>query len=182
MTITLLLGGARSGKSALAVELGRRHAADGGNVVYIATAPPVDDDMSRRIERHRAERPDDWRTLEEGTDIGSALDRSGDALAIVDCLTLWTSNLLRDGLTDDEVIGNAREAARRATARSEPTIIISNEVGLGVHPATELGRRFRDVLGLVNQTWAAMATTSLLLVAGRAIPLDDPLRLLEDRR
>jgi adenosyl cobinamide kinase/adenosyl cobinamide phosphate guanylyltransferase len=181
MTLTLLLGGARSGKSALAVELGRRHAADGGDVVYVATAPRVDDDMARRIDRHRAERPADWRTIEEEIDLGAALDRAGDALVIVDCLTLWTSNLLLGGLTDDEVTARADDEARRAESRATPTVVISNEVGLGVHPETELGLRYRDVLGRVNQAWAAVATTSLLLVAGRAIPLEDPMLHIEDR-
>jgi adenosylcobinamide kinase/adenosylcobinamide-phosphate guanylyltransferase len=178
MTLTLLLGGARSGKSALAVDLGRRHALGGGGIVYIATAPDVDEDMIRRIERHRADRPAAWRTIEEETDVDAALDRSGDALVIVDCLTLWTSNLLWAGLGDDDIVDRARNVASRAAARAAPTIAISNEVGLGVHPDTDLGRRYRDLLGRVNQIWAAAATTSLLLVAGRAIPLDDPLTLL----
>jgi len=181
MTMTLLLGGARSGKSALAVDLGRRHARDGGRgreVVYIATAPHVDDDMTRRIEMHRADRPATWRTIEEETDLDAAIDRSGDALAIVDCLTLWTSNLLWTGLGDDDVVERARHVATRAAARAAPTIAISNEVGLGVHPDTDLGLRYRDLLGRVNQIWAAAATTTLLLVAGRAIALDDPLTLL----
>lgn len=175
MTLTLLLGGARSGKSALAVELGRRHAAAGGDVVYLATAPRIDDDMDRRIERHRRERPADWRTLEEERDLTDALDRAGDALAIVDCLTLWTSNLSWHGATDEEVVARAADDARRASSRPAPTVVISNEVGLGVHPETELGLRFRDLLGRVNQAWAAVADTTLLLVAGRAVRLDEPL-------
>ncbi|MDX2380220.1 MAG: bifunctional adenosylcobinamide kinase/adenosylcobinamide-phosphate guanylyltransferase [Acidimicrobiia bacterium] len=182
MTLTMLLGGARSGKSALAVELGHRYAAGGGHVAYIATAPRVDDDMALRIERHRDERPKDWHTIEEQTDLESALDRVGDAMAIIDCLTLWTSNLLLAGIDDDDVIASAREAAGRTAVRAAPTVVISNEVGLGVHPDTELGRRYRDVLGRVNQTWAAAATTSLFLVAGRAMPLSDPLSMLEPQR
>jgi adenosyl cobinamide kinase/adenosyl cobinamide phosphate guanylyltransferase len=176
MTLTLLLGGARSGKSALAVDLGRRHA---GDVVYIATAPPVDDEMAERIERHRVERPDHWSTIEEETDLSGALDRAADALVIVDCLTLWTSNLLWGGVADEAIRERAAADARRAAERTAATIVISNEVGLGIHPATDLGRRYRDVLGRVNQEWAAVATTSLLLVAGRTIPLDDPLLHIE---
>ncbi len=176
MALTLLLGGARSGKSALAVDLGRRH---GGDVVYIATAPPVDDEMTERIERHRVERPDHWSTIEEETDLSGALDRAADALVIVDCLTLWTSNLLWGDAADEAIRERAADDARRAAKRTAATIVISNEVGLGIHPATDLGRRYRDVLGRVNQEWAAVATTSLLLVAGRAIPLDDPLLHIE---
>ena len=176
MALTLLLGGARSGKSALAVDLGRRHP---GDVVYIATAPPVDDEMTERIERHRFERPDHWTTIEEQTDLSGAIDRAADALVIVDCLTLWASNMLWRDVADEAIRERAADDARRAAKRTAATIVISNEVGLGIHPETDLGRRYRDVLGRVNQEWAAVATTSLLLVAGRAIPLDDPLHHIE---
>ena len=171
MSLTFLLGGARSGKSALAVELGRRH---DDRVVYIATAPPVDDDMRERIDRHRDERPPHWSTIEERHDLGGALDRAGAAFAIVDCLTLWTSNLLAAGHAEVEIEHRSRQVAERAARRMAATVVISNEVGLGVHPATDLGRRYRDVLGRVNQHWAAAATTALLVVAGRAVPLSDP--------
>jgi adenosyl cobinamide kinase/adenosyl cobinamide phosphate guanylyltransferase len=179
MALTLLLGGARSGKSALAVDLGRRH---DGDVVYIATAPPVDDDMTERIERHRVERPDHWTTIEEETDLSGAIDRAADALVIIDCLTLWASNMLWRDVADEAIRERAAGDARRAAKRTAATIVISNEVGMGIHPETDLGRRYRDVLGRVNQEWAAVATTSLLLVAGRAIPLDDPLLHIEGRR
>ncbi len=168
--LTLLLGGARSGKSALAVELGRRH---GGPVTFIATSPPIDGDLVDRIARHRAERPP-WPTIEEPLDLAGALAASGDDLVIVDCLTLWVSNLMHRGDGDAEVEATASDAAARAATRTVPTVVITNEVGLGVHPTTDLGRRYRDLLGRVNQRWAAVADTALLLVAGRAIPLLDP--------
>jgi adenosyl cobinamide kinase/adenosyl cobinamide phosphate guanylyltransferase len=95
-------------------------------------------------------------------------------LAIVDCLTLWTSNLMWHELDDDDIRSRARDTARAASERAEPTVVITNEVGLGVHPETDLGRRYRDLLGWVNQTWAAVSDPALLLVAGRAIRLDDP--------
>jgi len=172
MALTFLLGGARSGKSALAVELGRRH---DGPVAYIATAPRLDDDMRARIERHRHERPSEWSTVEEQQDLVAAILRAGDAMAIVDCLTLWTSNLLAAGDDDVTIERSSRRAAELAAGRRAPTVVISNEVGLGVHPPTKLGRRYRDVLGRVNQQWSAVADASLLLVAGRAVPLSDPL-------
>jgi adenosylcobinamide kinase / adenosylcobinamide-phosphate guanylyltransferase len=172
--VTLLLGGARSGKSALAVELGRRH--DGG-VTFIATAPASDDDMVARIGRHRAERPG-WPTIDEPVDLAGALAAAGDDLAIVDCLTLWVSNLMLRGDGDDDIAGHAEAAAAAAVARPAPTVVISNEVGLGLHPETELGRRYRDLLGRVNQQWARMADMTLLLVAGRALTLSDPAALL----
>lgn len=181
--LILLVGGARSGKSTLAVELGTRHAATGGAVVFIATAPRIDgdEDLDARIRRHRAERPG-WPTIEEPAALTAALSglpSGGDApLAIVDCLTLWVSNLLHAGVDDDAVRAAAAEFAAAAAARSAPTVVISNEVGLGIHPGNELGRRYRDLLGHVNQHVASMASHTLFLVAGRALRLGDPLALL----
>ncbi|MBA3286677.1 MAG: bifunctional adenosylcobinamide kinase/adenosylcobinamide-phosphate guanylyltransferase [Acidimicrobiia bacterium] len=174
--ITLLLGGARSGKSALAVELGRRHE---GPVVFVATCPPLDDELAERIARHRADRPD-WPTVEEPLDVAPVVAGAGDALVVVDCLTLWVSNLMRRGDDDASILAAATELANVAAGRGAPTIVVSNEVGMGIHPAQELGRRYRDVLGNVNRIVAGVASTTLLLVAGRAVRLDDPLALVGD--
>ncbi len=174
MALTVLFGGARSGKSALAVELGRRHE---GAVTYVATAPVVDDDMAERIAHHRAERPAGWTTVEEPIELGAAIAGAAGSMVIVDCLTLWVSNLmLADGESPDDaaIVRAAVATADRAASTPGPVVAISNEVGLGVHPETALGRRYRDVLGRVNQAWAAAADRNLLLVAGRAIPLGDP--------
>lgn len=167
----MLLGGARSGKSALAVEIGRRH---GGGVTFVATSPAIDHDLAGRIARHRAERPTRWPTIEEPLDVAGALDAAGDDLVLLDCLTLWVSNLLHRGDSDAAVEERSAETATAAANRSAPTVVITNEVGLGVHPETELGRRYRDLLGRVNQQWAGRADVALFLVAGRAIPLSDP--------
>jgi adenosyl cobinamide kinase/adenosyl cobinamide phosphate guanylyltransferase len=175
MTLTVILGGARSGKSAFAVESARAH---DGNVIYVATAPTSDRDMADRIDRHRSERPSEWTTIEEQIDLADALTTAGDALVIIDCLTLWTSNLMWHERSDDEIREIADQTARQAAERSAPTIAISNEVGMGVHPETSLGLRYRDVLGRVNQRWVAASATSLLLVAGRAIELSDPWDIL----
>ncbi|MEP1122379.1 MAG: bifunctional adenosylcobinamide kinase/adenosylcobinamide-phosphate guanylyltransferase [Ilumatobacter sp.] len=174
MSLTLLIGGARSGKSSLAIDIGHRHHAAGISVTYIATAPVLDDDMADRVERHRGERPPEWSTIEEEIDLVGALRGVDSGLAIVDCLTLWTSNLMWRDLSDDEIRSRSADAVAAAAARAEPTVVITNEVGLGIHPETDLGRRYRDVLGWVNQQWAAAADTALLLVAGRALPLTDP--------
>ena len=168
--LTLLLGGARSGKSALAVELGRRHA---GGVTFVATSPPMDGDLRGRIARHRAERPP-WPTIEEPCDVAAALAAAGDDLVVLDCLTLWVNNLLHRGDGDDEVEALSATTAAAAARRAAPTVVITNEVGLGVHPESELGRRYRDLLGRVNQQWARAADVALLLVAGLAVPLTDP--------
>lgn len=173
--LTVLIGGARSGKSALAVELGHAHR---GPVTFVATAQALDDDMALRIGRHRAERPP-WATVEEPLDLLAALLAvPADHLVIVDCLTLWVSNLLLADVDDAEIVERARTAAVAAAARTAPTVAITNEVGLGVVPANELARRYQDALGRVNQCWTAVAARSMLLVAGRALALTDPWEVL----
>jgi adenosyl cobinamide kinase/adenosyl cobinamide phosphate guanylyltransferase len=173
--MTVLIGGARSGKSSLAVDIGRRH---GGAVVFVATATPGDGDLSARVRRHRADRPG-WPTVEEPRLLAEAISGTpGDALVIVDCITMWVSNLLFDGATDEQVDAAAVKAVAAAAARPGPLVAVTNEVGLGVHPETALGMRYRDLLGRVNQRWAAGAQTTLWLVAGRAVPLVDPWSLL----
>jgi adenosylcobinamide kinase/adenosylcobinamide-phosphate guanylyltransferase len=168
MPLQLLLGGARSGKSALAV---RRAKAFGGPVVFIATAEAADDEMAERIARHRADRPADWTTVEAPRELAAALWAvPADACAIVDCLALWTANVLDRG--EEEIVSRAREAAGFAAAREAPTIVVGNEVGMGVVPATELGRRYRDVLGRVNAAWADRAEDAALVVAGRLLRLE----------
>jgi adenosylcobinamide kinase/adenosylcobinamide-phosphate guanylyltransferase len=112
MSLTVLLGGARSGKSSLAVEIGRR---DGGPVTFVATAPAIDADMEQRIERHQAERPLEWLTVEAPIELHQALGTvDPDALVIVDCLTLWVSNLMYAGRSDDQVRNAATAAAALA--------------------------------------------------------------------
>jgi adenosylcobinamide kinase / adenosylcobinamide-phosphate guanylyltransferase len=170
MALTLLLGGARSGKSALAVARARALAAP---VVFVATAEALDAEMARRIERHRAEREPGWQTVEAPIELGEALAAAPDAAcAIVDCLSLWVANLVQRGLDEDAVAELARAAAALAGARPGPTIAVSNEVGMGVVPEFELGRRFRDALGRTNAAWAARADEALLVVAGRTLALE----------
>jgi adenosyl cobinamide kinase/adenosyl cobinamide phosphate guanylyltransferase len=157
----------------LAVELGRRH---DGPVTFVATLDPFDDDLRARVTEHRRDRPD-WPTVEAPLDLGDAL-RVARGLAIVDCLTVWVGNLVERGDTDVQIVDAAEAAADVAAARDGSTVVVTNEVGLGVHPATAVGRRYRDVLGRVNQAWGRRADRTLLLVAGRAIRLEDPFALL----
>ena len=170
--LTLLLGGARSGKSSLAVELAAR---SGAAVTYVATSPRIDGDadLDARIDAHRAERPSHWRTDEEQLDLSGALERAGDDLVVVDCLTLWVSNATWHGWDDRTVLAAARTSADRAAQRAADTIVISNEVGMGVHPSTGAGREYRDLLGRVNQIWSRAADRAVLLVAGRVLDLLD---------
>src|SRR3954468_5020455 len=171
--ITFLVGGARSGKSTLAVDIGRRHR---GDVVVVATAEPFDDDLRERIDRHRAERPG-WPTVEAPLDLAGAVRGCPpDALVIVDCLTVWLGNAVHDGAIAPEMAG--AQLVDELTRRRGPSVVVSNEVGLGIHPDNALARRYRDVLGRVNQAVATVASTSLLLVAGRATELRDPWELL----
>jgi adenosyl cobinamide kinase/adenosyl cobinamide phosphate guanylyltransferase len=169
MALTLLLGGARSGKSALAL---RRARASGGPVVFVATGEARDAEMTERIARHRAERDRRWSTVEAPTDLAAALVATPPgACAIVDCLSLWVANLLERGDGEEVVAQLAGEAARLAASRDGPTIAVSNEVGMGVVPPYELGRLYRDVLGRVNAIWAARAAEATLVVAGRPLRL-----------
>jgi adenosylcobinamide kinase/adenosylcobinamide-phosphate guanylyltransferase len=176
MALTLLLGGARSGKSALAARLAGRW---DGPVTVVVTAEARDAEMAGRIRRHRAARPGHWRTVEEPVELEAALAAApADAFVVLDCLTLWVSNLLERGLDDRRIEALARSAAATAATRAGPTVAVSNEVGSGIVPADALSRRYRDLLGLVNAVWAEAAGQALLLVAGRALPLADPLDLL----
>ena len=169
MSLVLLLGGARAGKSAAA----QRLAGDwDGPVTFIATAEALDEEMAARIVRHRRERPTGWTTIEEplalrdavtGVDPGSA--------AIVDCLTLWVSNTLdRD---EDAVLAEAAATAELAASHPAPVIVVSNEVGLGIVPANADARRYRDRLGAVNRLFAERAETAALVVAGRLLRLEE---------
>ncbi|HEX2646789.1 MAG TPA: bifunctional adenosylcobinamide kinase/adenosylcobinamide-phosphate guanylyltransferase [Candidatus Dormibacteraeota bacterium] len=167
MGYVFVTGGARSGKSALADRLGR---ATGKPVTFIATATAGDAEMAERIARHRAARPAEWSTVEEPLDLlGAVRESDPDSYLVVDCLTLWVSNLLGAGRSHEEVVASARAVAD--ALRSRDGVVVSNEVGLGVVPATERGREFRDVLGAVNTVFAGCGERSLFMVAGRALEL-----------
>ena len=164
MASLFVLGGTRSGKSrhAVAVQPAR------GRVAFIATAQPGDGDMAARIARHRAERPPNWTTIEEPlelTDRLRALPRTFDAV-VVDCVTLWIANRMLSGESAKATLVAADELAKFIPTCSWDLTVVSNEVGEGVHPPTEAGLRFRDLLGMVNQRLAAACTRVVLMVAG----------------
>jgi adenosyl cobinamide kinase/adenosyl cobinamide phosphate guanylyltransferase len=167
MPFVFLLGGARSGKSATAKRLAIEA---GGPVTFIATAEPMDDEMAARIQRHRDDRPADWRTVEAPIELQAAVASAptGDFL-IVDCLTLWVSNLLAAGSGAEQIIRAAEVVAQELVGRH--CVVVSNEVGLGIVPVNELARAYRDVLGGVNSTFAESADRALLMVAGRTLEL-----------
>jgi adenosyl cobinamide kinase/adenosyl cobinamide phosphate guanylyltransferase len=170
--LTVLLGGARSGKSAAALRLAR--AAD-PNVCFIATSPRLDDDidLAVRIEAHRAERPSAWRTVEAELDLTAALGEAGDAHTIVDCLTVWVGNMMHHGRSDAEIFDNSSHALAVARARTADTTVVTNEVGMGIVPADGMSRRYRDLLGRVNQDWVARSDLTHFMVAGRVLPLSN---------
>jgi adenosylcobinamide kinase / adenosylcobinamide-phosphate guanylyltransferase len=169
VSLTFLLGGARSGKSLLAVELARTWT---GPVVFIATGEPADDEMAERIRVHQGERPAGWETVEAPLDVRRALERVPDEAAVVlDCLSLWVANLFARGDGAGEIEAESGAVSALAAARRSLTVAVSNEVGLGVVPSTELGRRYRDVLGRVNARWAAQAEHAAFVVAGRSLRL-----------
>ena len=175
MTLVVLVGGARAGKSALAADLARRWE---GQVAYVATAEAGDEEMRSRIERHRAERPAEWTTVEEPLRLREALAGLDDgALAVVDCLTLWVANLLERGDSEEEIVEEADGVAAAARARAAPVVVVTNEVGLGIVPATPSGRAYRDLLGRVNSTFVGQADRAAFVVAGRLLPLDPPAAL-----
>jgi adenosyl cobinamide kinase/adenosyl cobinamide phosphate guanylyltransferase len=172
MPLILLLGGARSGKSALAQELAAR---SGAPVTLLATAEDADPEMAERIARHRARRPADWTTVEEPVALLQAVDAApaGD-LVVVDCLTLWVSNLMGREAEDSAIIAAATDLGGALAKRTAGAVVVSNEVGLGIVPANALARRFRDTLGSVNAAFAAVADRTALMVAGRLHELTSP--------
>ena len=171
--LTLLLGGARSGKSTLAVQMAERQQQPVG---FIATAEAFDDDMAARIRRHRDERPAHWTTIECPVALAEAVDAApADSFVVVDCLTVWMANLMVHGADRTDAAAALLAALARRTA---PTVVVSNEVGMGIVPEHQMSREYRDDLGRLNQQVAALAHTTLLMVAGRATRLDDPWTLL----
>ncbi len=165
---TLVLGGARSGKSAYAEKLARE---TGLFCVYIATAQAFDDEMRERITRHQADRASDgWHTVEEPIGLAAVIARNAkpDAVLLVDCLTLWLSNIMLSGRD----VGAMQEALIRILeAAKGPVMLVSNEVGMGIVPETRLGRDFRDAQGRLNQAVAAIIPRVVFVAAGLPLVL-----------
>ncbi len=159
--VTLVLGGARSGKSAFSERL----AAPSRRPVYLATAEPRDEEMAERIRRHRLRRGPRWTTVEEPLDIAPALQRwtAADAAVVVDCLTLWLSNVMHVGRDPNAEMQGLLETIRRLRG---PVVFVSNEVGWGIVPENRLARQFRDRIGRLHQALAETAGQVYLVVAG----------------
>ena len=167
--VTLVLGGARSGKSRYAEWLISTYAHPW---VYIATAEAKDSEMATRIAAHKARRGAGWQTIEAPHEVPEALAAApSDAAVLVDCLTLWLSNLMLGSFKIDAMIAKLEQTL---AIRAGPTVLVSNEVGLGIVPANALARQFRDAQGGLNQRLAARAERVIMMVAGIAVAVKSP--------
>jgi adenosylcobinamide kinase/adenosylcobinamide-phosphate guanylyltransferase len=166
LRIVFVVGGAKSGKSSFALAKADKFA---GRKAFIATAESLDEEMKERIQRHRDQRGEDWETFEEPREMVRVLKevRSGYSAAMIDCLTLWLSNLLHNQEDPDKEITSFLSALREG--KHPPFFIVSNEVGMGIVPDNAVSRRFRNLAGRLNQEVAAIADEVYLVTAG--IPL-----------
>lgn len=162
MSLLFVLGGARSGKSRYALN---RAEALPGELLFVATAQALDNEMDSRIARHREERGPRWRTIEEPVDLAAVVraEVRADRVLLIDCLTLWASNLMFADRDIDTATGALVAALGEAQG---PVILVANEVGLGIVPDNALARRFRDVAGIVNQAVAACVDEAVFMAAG----------------
>ena len=167
--LTLVLGGARSGKSRYAERLIASYPQPW---IYVATAQARDEEMAERIAVHKARRDAGWRTIEAPHDVADALQAAPAASAVlVDCLTLWLSNLMEGAFDIDAQTARLQQALN---GRAGPTVLVSNEVGLGIVPDNALARQFRDAQGILNQRLAAQAARVVMMVAGIPVPVKSP--------
>jgi adenosyl cobinamide kinase/adenosyl cobinamide phosphate guanylyltransferase len=167
--LTFVLGGARSGKSRYAESLVAALPPPWKPIWnYVATAEAADDEMAARIKTHRERRGTNWRTIEAPRDLAAALAACGGGPVLIDCLTLWLSNLMLAEMDIEQEMAKLEAALAAAAA---PVVVVANEVGLGIVPSFPLGRRFRDMQGLLNQRIAAHAERVILMVAGLPLAL-----------
>ncbi len=175
MAVTLMIGGARSGKSRLAESLaGKLATRDAGQVTLVATAQALDDEMAQRIERHRLGRPASWTTVEEPVAVSSWLrsHKTANSIVIVDCLTLLLSNwMFLNQSGEDQIWQEIRELTTELSLFQGQVIVVTNQVGEGIVPSDPVSRQYRDWLGILNQRVAEVANEIFLVVAGIPIEL-----------
>ncbi len=166
-TITLITGGARSGKSTHALKL----AVPQRRKFFIATGQALDEEMTARIEFHRETRPSEFQTVEEPVQVVAALERMTHRadIVVLDCLTLWVSNLMQLHDDDEPILTEADRLAKILKISSFASIVVTDEVGMGIVPEHPMARRYRDLLGWTNQKIASVADDVLLMVAGYPI-------------
>ena len=171
--ITLVTGGVRSGKSSYALKQAESYP---NRRLFIATAPSTDGSMSQRIQKHQHERNHKfWTTLEEEHELPERISELEEpySVLVIDCLTLWLSNLLlRDNTLDEDSVSDyASELLTSICKINANAYLVTNELGMSVHPPTELGRRFQDLQGRLNQEIAKASDNVVLLVSGMVLPL-----------
>lgn len=170
--IVLIGGGVRSGKSSFALETALRL---GNRRAFVATATALDDEMKTRIDRHRREREGEFTTVEEPVDLAAALDSLSDCdVAVVDCLTLWLSNLLLHQESTDAILARVDDVVRVLEKRRFHVVLVTNEVGMSVHPPTPLGRMFVEVTGWTHQRIAKVADEIYLAALGTTLRMKPP--------
>ncbi len=169
--ITFVIGGCRSGKSHFA--LSQANAVCGSRNVFIATSVPADDEMEKRVQTHQKERGSDWITCEEPVNIHQAIDQHSarSEVLLVDCLTLWVSNLMLAGEKTRQIEHRMLQLEKSLFNSRCPVFLVSNEVGMGIVPENMLARQFRDMAGMVNQRVAAVADRVVMTVAGIAVQI-----------
>ena len=166
----LLTGGARSGKSAFATELAEKY---GENITFMATCQALDVEMKKRIALHRKSRPKTWITIEEPMDVQQALRKipAKTGAVIIDCLTLWVTNLLLAGKSEKTILSQVKAIAGAIKSSAFSVIIVTNEVGSGIVPENKLARDFRDIAGKANQIVARAADEVFVMIAGMPLKL-----------
>lgn len=163
----IVTGGARSGKSDYAVGLAEKYSPR----VLVAPATPVDKEMARRIERHRRKRGPEWRTVEEPYEVEEAVRQqlSAAGVIVIDCVTIWISNLLISGEDEERILERVDKLAEIISRKPANLIVVTNEVGSGIVPSNEISRKFRDLAGLANRKLAGACELAVLMAMG--IPL-----------
>ncbi len=164
--ISFIIGGCRSGKSTYAMQTAEKVPAE--QKIFIATCVPQDDEMKRRVARHQKERSQNWVTLEAPLDLPEAIlqnSRRGNVI-LVDCLTLWVSNLLMEAGDEKKIADTTSQLIKALEKAAGPIVLVSNEVGTGIVPENQLARQFRDITGWVNQAVAKCANKVVWMVAG----------------
>jgi len=163
--LTFILGGVRAGKSRLALELAKK---SGKRTTFIATALPIDSEMKERIKEHKSSRPNNWQTIEITKNLDKEIGRQRNKMVLIDCLTIYVSHLVN--LSEDKILNHIKKTIEAIKKSNSEFIVVSNEVGAGVHPNNKLGRKFRDVLGKANQMFARASDQFYVMFAG--IPVD----------
>ena len=163
--LIFITGGCRSGKSQFALDYANRHFR---KKLYLATCEALDEEMVKRIEAHKKKRGVDWQTVEEPINIAEAISRHENAMEVIllDCITLWLSNLLMRQKSDHEIVNEVSKLTDTVNHGQTSFIFVSNEVGMGIVPVDPLGRRFRDLAGMANQKIAEAAQTVIFMVSG----------------